>query len=138
MDAYTAARALDYNIGAGTMDAAAYEIVCGAEGFHWGGPARPLILETLHNLVGSVLDGDDWRDAELRIENSHPEDYATSMTVDEGVAMAGQMWSHSYEPDLDWFGGGGTMDAFTDAWLLDTAGFISSRFVEYLRDAADG
>ena len=119
------------------MDAAAYEIVCGAEGFHWGGPARSLILETLHNLVVSVLDGDDWRDVELRIENSHPEDYATSMTAGEGMAMAGQMWNHSYEPDPEWLGGGGTMDAFTDAWLLDTAGFISGRFVEYLRDAAD-
>ena len=137
MDAYTAARALDYNIGAGTMDAAAYEIVCGVEGFHWGGPARSLILETLDNLVGAVLEGDDWRDVELRIENSHPEDYTTSMTADEGMAMAGQMWNHSYEPDLDWFGGGGTMDAFTYAWLFETASVIAVRFVEYLRDAAD-
>lgn len=137
MDAYTAANALDYNIGAGTMGTAAYEIVCGVEGFHWGGPARSLILETLRNLADSVLEGDDWRDVELRIENSYPEDYMTSMSVEEGMAMAGQMWNHSYTPDLDLFRGDGTLDAFTYAWLFETAGFIAGRFVEYLRDAAD-
>lgn len=115
-----------------------YEIVKDVEGFGWGGPTRKLILESLSNALDTVQNGDDWRDVELRFEDDTGA-VETSLTVDESVAMIGELYNQGHKPEsLEMFGQEEPLQNYLDAWLYDMGAEVAHALVAHLREEAEG